>query len=154
MSNQVKPIPDGQESVTPYLGVSDAVSAIEFYKKGFRAVELYRLSDPSGKIAHAEIKIGNAAVMLADEHPDHGHFSPQSLNGSPVALHIYVGDVDAFVSRAVEAGAKILQPVEDQFYGDRSGKIEDPFGHLWMISTHKEDVTAEEIQQRFAAFFQ
>lgn len=154
MSNQVKAIPDGQESVTPYLGVNDAVGAIKFYKKGFGAVELYRLPDPSGKIAHAEIKIGNAAVMLADEHPDHGHFSPQTLNGSPVALHIYVEDVDAFVSRAVEAGAKILQPVADQFYGDRSGKIEDPFGHLWMISTHKEDVSNEEIQKRFAAFFQ
>jgi PhnB protein len=112
-----------------------------------------RLAGPDGKIGHAEIKIGAAPIMLADEFPDMGVLSPQSLGGSPVSIHLYVEDVDALASQAVAAGAKVLRPVEDQFYGDRAGKLEDPFGHVWWIATHKEDVSFEEIQKRAAALY-
>ncbi len=154
MANEVKPIPDGGEGAAPYLCVNDSAAAIEFYKKAFGATEDYRLTEPGGRVGHAEIRIGRALIMLADEHPEYGHRSPQSLGGTPVTLHLYVADADAIVSRAYDAGAKILQPVKDEFYGDRAGKLEDPFGHVWVIATRKENVSPEEAQKRFAAFFE
>lgn len=144
----VKPVPDGYHSVTPYLIISGAAAALEFYKKSFGATELLRMDAPGGKIAHAEIKIGDSPIMLADEHPDMGYRSPQAIGGTPVSIMIYVEDVDAVFNRTVAAGAKVRQPVKDQFYGDRSGTVEDPFGHVWTIATHKEDLTPEEIGKR------
>jgi PhnB protein len=144
----VKPVPDGYHSVTPYLVISAAAAALEFYKKSFGATELLRMDAPGGKIAHAEIKIGDSPIMLADEHPDMGYRSPQAIGGTPVSIMIYVEDVDAVFNRTVAAGAKVRQPVKDQFYGDRSGTVEDPFGHVWTIATHKEDLTPEEIGKR------
>lgn len=149
----VKAIPDGYSSVTPYLCVKGAPEAIEFYKQAFGATELMRLAAPDGKIGHAEIKIGNSRIMLADEFPEMGFLSPQSLGGTPVTIHLYVEDVDSVARRAVDAGAKVLRPVEDQFYGDRAGQLEDPFGHVWWVSTHKEEVPLEEIQRRAAALY-
>jgi PhnB protein len=146
----VKPVPDGYHSVTPYLIISGAAAALEFYKKSFGATELLRMDAPGGKIAHAEIKIGDSPIMLADEHPDMGYRSPQAIGGTPVSIMIYVEDVDAVFNRTVAAGAKVRQPVKDQFYGDRSGAVEDPFGHVWTIATHKEDLTPEEIGRRAA----
>ena len=146
--------PDGYEGATPYLCVNDAAAAIEFYKKAFGATEDYRLTEPGGRIGHAEIRIGRAMISLADEYPEFGHRSPISLGGTPVTIHLYVKDADATVSQAYDAGAKILQPVKDEFYGDRAGKLEDPFGHVWLIATRKEDVAPEEVQKRFAAFFE
>lgn len=151
MSN-VKPIPEGYHSVTPYLIIKGAADAIEFYKKAFGATELFRLADPSGKIGHAEIKIGDSPIMLADEVTGMGYLSPQSLNGSPVSLMIYVEDVDAVFAQALAAGAKEVKPVEDKFYGDRSGSLTDPYGHEWHVSTHKEDVSPEEMDKRAAAY--
>jgi PhnB protein len=151
---KVEPIPKEYSGVTPYLSVNDAASAIEFYKKGFGAMEIMRLPDPSGKIGHAEVKIGKALIMLADENPDYGNLSPKTLGGSAVRLHMYVENVDAFFEKAVAAGAKILIPVADQFYGDRSGRLEDPFGHVWLVSTHTEDVAPEEMQKRMEAYSQ
>jgi PhnB protein len=146
----VKPIPQGYHSVTPYLIVKGAAAAIDFYKKTFGATELMRM--PAGdKIGHAEIKIGDSVVMLADENPEMGASSPQTVGGSPVSILLYVEDVDSVVNRAVTAGAKLTRPVEDQFYGDRAGSIQDPFGHSWYIHTHKEDVSPEEMQKRMAA---
>lgn len=153
MPSTVKPIPAGLAGATPYLCIRDAARAIEFYKQAFGATESYRLTEPSGKVGHAEIKIGQALIMLADEYPEHGNRSPQTIGGSPVNIHLYVEDADAMVSQAVAAGAKLLRPVQDEFYGDRAGKLEDPFGHVWFIATHKEDVSPEEMQKRFAAFF-
>lgn len=147
----VKPIPDGYHTATPYLIVRDAARAIDFYTRAFGAMELMRLPDPSGKMRHAEIKIGNSPIMLADEFPDMGYRSPQSLGGAAVGLMLYVEDVDAQFSQAIAAGAKVLNPVADQFYGDRSGTLEDPFGHVWTLATHKEDVAPEEIHRRFVA---
>ena len=147
----VKPIPDGYHTATPYLIVKGAAGAIEFYKKAFGATELMRLADPSGKVGHAEIKIGNSPIMLADEFPEMGFRGPQSLGGSTVSILLYVEDVDARFSRAIAAGAKVVRPVQDQFYGDRSGTLADPFGHVWTIATHKEDVSPEEIHNRFEA---
>lgn len=147
----VKPIPDGYHSVTPYLIVSAAADAIDFYKKAFGAVELMRMPAPGGKVGHAEIKIGDSAIMLADEFPEMGYKSPQTLGGSPVSIMIYVADVDAVFSRAIAAGGREQRPVKDQFYGDRSGTLEDPFGHVWHIATHKEDVSAEEMERRAGA---
>ena len=144
----VKPIPDGYHSVTPYLIVQGAARAIEFYKKAFGATELLRFPGPGGKIGHAEIRIGDSPIMLADEHPEMQARSPQSLGGTPVGILIYVPNVDAMASQAVAAGAKVMRPVKDQFYGDRSGTFEDPFGHQWTIATHKEDVSVEEMQRR------
>src|SRR5436309_15497214 len=129
MANKPKPIPTGYEAATPYLCVRGAARAIEFYKQAFGATELARLADPNGKIGHAEIKIGAAPIMLADEFPEMGFRSPQSIGGSPVMIHLYVEDVDAVARQAVAAGAKMLRPVQDQFYGDRSGTLADPFGH-------------------------
>src|SRR5712691_3595419 len=139
MTNKVKPIPHGYHTATPYLIVSGAAGAIEFYKKAFGATELMRMADPKGKIGHAEIQIGDSHIMLADEFPEMGYRSPQSLGGSPVSIHLYVEDVDTLASQAIAAGAKVLRPVKDQFYGDRSGTFEDPFGHVWTIATHVED---------------
>ncbi|HEV2912232.1 MAG TPA: VOC family protein [Pyrinomonadaceae bacterium] len=153
MSSSVKPIPDGYHSVTAYLCVSDAAGAIEFYKKAFGATELMRLADKSGKIGHAEIKIGDTPILLADEFPEMSFLSPQSLGGSPVSMYLYVEDVDATVTQAVATGAKVLEPVKDQFYGDRAGKLADPFGHVWNVATHKEDVSDEEVRKRVAALY-
>jgi PhnB protein len=146
-----KPIPDGYHTVTPYLIISGAASAIEFYKRAFGAIELFRMPDPSGKIGHAEIKIGDSPIMLADEHPEMGFKGPQSLGGTPVSIMLYVEDVDAIVAQAVAAGATVTRPVKDQFYGDRSGTLVDPFGHVWTIATHTEDLSPEEIGRRAQA---
>jgi PhnB protein len=151
MTSKPKPVPDGYHTATPYLIVNGAAQAIEFYKKAFGATELMRMAQPGGKIGHAEIKIGDSPIMLADESPDVGARSPQSIGGSPVSIMLYVEDVDRIFSQAVEAGAKVKRPVADQFYGDRTGGIEDPFGHLWYIATHKEDVSPEEMRKRAAA---
>ena len=151
MTMNVKPIPEGYHSVTPYLIVSGASDAIAFYKKALGAQEVMRLADPGGKVHHAEIKIGDSRVMLADEHPELQALSPKTVGGSPVSIHLYVEDVDAAVERAVAAGAKLVRPVADQFYGDRVGGIEDPFGYRWFIATRKEDLTMDEIRRRAAA---
>lgn len=143
-----KPIPEGYHNVTPYIIVKGAAKALEFYKKAFGAEELMCMSDPDGGIAHAEFRIGDSPIMLADENPEWGNRSPQSLNGSPVIIHLYVNDVDKVAASAIAAGAKVLMPVQDQFYGDRSGRFQDPFGHLWIVSTHKEDLSPEEIGRR------
>jgi len=147
----VKPIPDGYHTATPYLIVRDAARAIAFYIQAFGATELMRFADPRGKVGHAEIKIGDSPIMLADEFPEMGHRSPQSLGGAAVSILLYVEDVDARFSQAIAAGAKALKPVAEQFYGDRSGTLQDPFGHMWTLATHKEDVTLEEIHRRFEA---
>lgn len=152
MANKVKPVPEGYHTVTPYLIIKGAAAAIEFYKKVFGATEVMRMADPSGRIGHAEVKIGDSHVMLADEDPMRGIRSPQSIGGSPVTILLYVEDVDSTVGQAVAAGAKLTRPVEDQFYGDRSGGLEDPFGHIWYVATHKEDVAPEEMKRRAAAF--
>jgi PhnB protein len=144
----VKPIPDGYPRVSPYLVVDDGVKAIDFYKNVLGATERMRMGAPGGKIGHAELQIGDSVVMLADEFPDMGAVSPKTVGGTPVTLGIYVEDVDKTFDSAVQAGAKVLRPVEDQFYGDRSGQIEDPFGHRWSISTHVEDVPPDEMAKR------
>lgn len=146
-----KPIPEGYHTATPYLIIKDAAKAVEFYKKAFGAKEMMRMSQPDGRIGHAEIKIGDSPIMLADEFPEMGARSPQSLGGSPVSILLYVEDVDAFAKQAVAAGTKVVRPVKDQFYGDRSGSFEDPFGHQWHIATHVEDVAPEEMHKRAAA---
>jgi PhnB protein len=151
MPAKVKPIPSGYSAVTPYLTVKDTGEAIEFYKQVFGATELLRLTDPTGKIAHAEIKIGDSVVMLAEETADAAYRSPGTLGGTAVRICVYVEDVDAVSERAVAAGAKLLIPIANQFYGDRSGRLQDPFGHIWLISTHVEDVSPEEMQRRFSA---
>jgi PhnB protein len=144
----VQPIPPGYHSVTPYLIVRNGAEAIEFYKKAFGATELMRFPGPGGKIGHAEIRIGDSPVMLADEFPEMGARGPQSLGGAGVNLLIYVPDVDSMFAQALAAGAKMTRPVIDQFYGDRSGTLTDPFGHVWTIATHKEDISMEEMQRR------
>ncbi len=147
----VKPIPEGYHSLTPYLIIKGATEAIEFYKNAFGATELFRFPAPEGKIGHAEIKIGDSPVMLADEYPDMGYKGPQTLGGSPVSLMIYVDDVDATFDKAVGAGATVKEAVSDKFYGDRMGTVVDPFGHIWHVATHKEDVSVEEMQRRAKA---
>ena len=149
----IKSIPDGYHSVTPYLSIKGAAQAIEFYKRAFSATELFRLVAPSGEIGHAEIKIGDSPIMLADPCEEGAFRNPLSLGGSSVGLHVYVEDVDALFVQAVDAGAKALRPVQDQFYGDRTGTLEDPFGHVWFLATHKEDLTPEEINRRAEALF-
>jgi PhnB protein len=149
-----KAIPDGYHSVTPYLIVTGAAKAIDFYKRAFGAVELMRMPGPDGKIGHAEIRIGDSAIMLADEHPEMGHRSPQSLGGTAVSLMLYVERVDDVFGRAVAGGAKQLQAIKDQFYGDRSGTLQDPFGHTWTVATHVEDVPPEEMRRRAEKFMQ
>lgn len=151
MANTVNPIPEGYHSVTPYLIIKNAADAIDFYKSAFGAIELFRMPQPDGKIGHAEIKIGDSPIMLADEFPEMKYVSPQTLGGSPVSLMIYVEDVDTVFKRAIDAGASEQKPVQDQFYGDRSGSLTDPFGHVWHIATHKEDVAPEEMEKRAKA---
>jgi PhnB protein len=146
----VKPIPDGYHSVTPYLICDSAADAIEYYKKAFGATELFRM-DHGGKVGHAELKIGDSPIMLADEYPQMGYRSPKALGGTPVSIMIYVEDVDTVYKRAMDAGATEVKPLQDQFYGDRSGTLTDPFGHVWTIATHKEDVSMEEMNRRMAA---
>jgi PhnB protein len=152
MSDGVKAIPDGYEGITPYLICKNAEAAIEFYKKAFGATELCRMGEP-GMIGHAEMKIGDSIFMLADEFPDMGALSPETVGGSPVSLYVYVEDVDAFTEKAIGEGLKVLRPVADQFYGDRSGHFEDPFGHKWGFATHKEDLTPDEINERAKAAY-
>ena len=147
----VSPIPEGYHSVTPYLILKNAAAAIEFYKKAFGTVELFRMEAPGGKIGHAEIKIGDSPVMLADEYPDMGFRGPESLGGTSVNLMIYVDDVDKIYPEAIAAGGKEMRPLRNQFYGDRSGTLTDPFGHVWTISTHVEDVSEEELAKRAEA---
>lgn len=151
MATRVKPIPEGFHTATPYLYVRSAARAIEFYKQAFGASEMVRMPGPNGTVGHAEIKIGDSPIMLADENPHVGARSPEAVGGSPVSNLLYVEDVDAVFNKAVAAGAKVLRPVTDQFYGDRSGGVSDPFGHLWYIATHKEDVSPEEMRKRAAA---
>jgi PhnB protein len=151
MTTTVKPIPDGYHAVTPYLSVKDARAALAFYARAFEAKELFRLDQPDGRVGHAEIQIGDSRVMLADEFPEIGSRSPVSLGGTPVSLVLHVPDVDAVVKRAVEAGAKLTRPVANQFYGDRTGGVTDPFGHVWFVATHVEDVPPEEMARRHAA---
>ena len=153
MPRPVKPIPDGYHTITPYLSIKGAAGAIDFYKKAFGATEVMRLAQPDGRVGHAELQLGDSRIMLADEFPEMGFRGPLSLGGSSVTIHLYVEDVDAVARQAVAAGAKMLRPVQDQFYGDRSGTLTDPFGHLWMVATHKEDVSVEEMQKRFAALY-
>lgn len=149
-----KAIPDGYHSVTPYLVLDQAAKAIEFYKQVFGATEIVRMPDPGGRIGHAEIKIGNSHVMLSDEFPEMGFRGPKSLGGAPVTLMVYVDNADDVFRKAIAAGAQERQAMKDQFYGDRSGQIQDPFGHVWTIATHVEDVTPEEMQRRVKQYFQ
>jgi PhnB protein len=144
----VKPIPDGYPQVSPYLVVDDGAKAIDFYTKVLGATERMRMGAPGGRIGHAELQIGDSVVMLADEFPEMGAVSPKTVGGTPVTLGMYVEDVDKTFDAAVKAGAKALRPVENQFYGDRSGQIEDPFGHRWSISSHIEDVSPDEMAKR------
>jgi PhnB protein len=146
----VKPIPAGYPAVSPYLIVDGATRALEFYKKAFGAKEVMRHAGPDGRIGHAEIRIGDSLIMLADEHPEVDARSPKSVGGTPVKLHLYVEDVDRVARQATAAGARIARPVQDQFYGDRNGMLEDPFGHQWHISTHIEDVSPAELRRRAA----
>jgi PhnB protein len=147
----VTPIPDGYSSVTPYLIVSGAAKALDYYKTAFGATELMRLEGPDGTIGHAEMQIGTARLMLADEAPEMGYKSPQSLGGSGTSLMLYVDHVDATFDRAIAGGGRVMKPVENQFYGDRSGSLIDPFGHVWTIATHVEDVSEEEMRRRMQA---
>ena len=147
----VSPIPPGYHSVTPYLMVRDATKALAFYRDAFGADEVMRFEGPPGRIAHAEVKIGDSHVMLADESPDQGFVGPQTLGGAGVSLMLYVQDVDSMFARAVAAGATVRRPVADQFYGDRVGTLADPFGHVWSIATHREDVSVEEAKRRMEA---
>jgi PhnB protein len=144
----VKSIPDGYHSVTPYLIVKGAADALKFYKRAFGAAELMRMGSPDGRIGHAEMKIGDSVVMLADEHPELGHRGPQSLGGVAVSLMVYVDRVDEVFKQALASGAKEIRPLKDQFYGDRSGTLQDPFGHQWTLATHIEDVAPEELRRR------
>jgi PhnB protein len=144
----VKPIPDGYHTLTPYLIVKGAAAALEFYAKALGAQELVRMADPSGRVGHAEMKIGDSPFMLADEFPEMGAVAPPAGGGHSVSFLVYVPDVDAAFARALAAGAKAVRPVQDQFYGDRSGTLEDPFGHQWTLATHVEDVSPEEMERR------
>jgi PhnB protein len=138
--------------VIPHLCIQGAASAIEFYEKAFGAREVYRLADPAdGRLGHAEIEIGGSRLMLADEYPDHGALSPRTLGGSPVTLHLQVDDVEAVAERAVAAGARLVRPVADQFYGERTARLEDPFGHVWHLAQTTEEVSPEEMQRRYNA---
>ena len=149
-----KPIPRGYHNVTPYLVVKGAAAAIDFYKQVFGAVEIMRMPQPDGRVGHAELKFGDSVVMLADEFPEMDVVGPKTLGNSPVGLMLYVADVDKTVEHAVAQGATIKKPVADQFYGDRTGTIEDPWGHKWTLAVHLEDVSPEEMQRRMAAMAQ
>ena len=147
---KVKPIPDGYQQVTPYLTVEGASTAIDFYTEVLGAKERMRMADPGGKVGHAELTIGESVIMLSDEYADRGVVGPKTVGGTPVMISVYVEDVDAVYDRAVKAGAKALRPVENQFYGDRTGQFEDPFGHRWSVATHVEDVSPDEMAKRAA----
>jgi PhnB protein len=148
---KVKPIPDGYPQVTPYLSIDGAAAAIEFYGEVLGTKERMRMPGPDGKIGHCELELGDSIIMLADEFPDMGVRSPKSVGGTPVTISVYVDDVDQVFERAVKAGANALRPVENQFYGDRAGQFEDPFGHRWSVATHVEDVPPDEMAKRAAA---
>ncbi len=147
----VKPIPDGYHTVTPYLIIKGAAGALDFYKQAFGATELFRMEAPGGRIGHAEIRIGDSPIMLADEHPEIGALSPQSRGGTSVSILLYVEDADKLTEQAVAAGATVLRPIQNQFYGDRSASLADPFGHQWHIATHVEDVSVDEMRKRAEA---
>jgi PhnB protein len=146
----VKAIPEGYSSLTPYLVMKNAGAAIDFYKSVFGATERMRMPAPEGKIGHAELQIGDSVLMMADEHPQMGFVGPETIGGTPVSLMLYVEDVDGVWSKAIAAGSKELRPVQNQFYGDRTGTLQDPFGHVWTIGTHVEDVSPEEMERRAA----
>ena len=148
--SKVSYLPKDYNSVTPYLIIRGAAQAIDYYKNVFGATELFRMNSPDGKVGHAELKIGNSHIMLADENSSmgEGHSSPASIGASPVSLYVYLPDVDQVVEKAKAQGAKILKPVETQFYGDRNGFIQDPFGHFWCLATHVEDVAPKEMEER------
>lgn len=148
----IKAIPDGYEGISPYLICKNAEKAIDFYKRAFGATELYRVGEP-GMVGHAELKLGNTIFMLADEYLPMGALSPETVGGTPVTLMFYVDDVDSFTDKAVAEGLQVVRPVADQFYGDRSGHFKDPFGHVWCVATHKEDLSPDEIGQRAKAAF-
>jgi len=148
MPAKVKPIPEGYRTVTPYLVVDNGASAVEFYRRAFGAKEIMRMEAPGGKIAHAELKIGDSMIMLADEMPGTGTRAPHSVGGTTGGIMLYLEDVDSVFKQAVSAGAKVEQPLADQFWGDRYGKVTDPFGHSWSLATHKEDVSQEEMARR------
>jgi uncharacterized glyoxalase superfamily protein PhnB len=149
----VSAVPEGTHTVTPHLVVRDGARAIDFYGAAFGAVEIYRMPAPDGALVHAELQVGDSRIYLADEAPAMGARSPKALKGTPVTIHLYVEDVDATFERAVRAGASVVRPVEDQFWGDRYGQVEDPFGHVWSIATHKEDVAPGEMMRRAEEFF-
>lgn len=151
--NNIKKIPDGFNSITPYLSVKNAVSAIKFYEQAFGAKTIGRISMPDGTVGHAELQVGDSKLMLAEEMPAWGNKSPATLGGSPVGIALYVSDVDTVFQRALDVGAVVVEPLKDQFYGDRSGTLTDPFGHKWHILTHIEDVTFAEMQKRCDAMF-
>jgi uncharacterized glyoxalase superfamily protein PhnB len=145
--SKVKPIPDGMHTVTPHLVCEGAAEAIEFYQRAFGAEEVARMPGPNGKLMHAAIRIRDSTLMLVDDFPEWGSRGPKALGGSPVTIHLYVEDVDGFVVRAVAAGARLTMPVQDMFWGDRYGHVEDPFGHRWSVATHIRDVSMDEMQQ-------
>ncbi len=150
MKKKLKPIPKGYHSVTPYLSIKGATDAIAFYKKAFAAKEIMRIPAPGGTVGHAEIQVGDSRIMLADEYPDLNFRGPRSFGGTSVHIHLYVQDVDRVVKKAIAAGAKVLRPVTDQFYGDRSGSLEDPFGHVWHVATHVQDIPMRQLKKRAA----
>lgn len=150
---KVLAVPKGYHSITPYLIINNAAEAIDFYKEAFGAKEVMRMEHPSGKIGHAELKIGDAKIMLADEYPEMDARSPQAYGGSPVGIHLYIKNVDTIVEKAVAAGARVIRPVQNMFYGDRSGALEDPYGHKWHVSTHIEDVSTAKMKKRAAELF-
>ncbi len=152
-TKKISPIPKGYHTVTPYLIVNGGIRALEFYKKAFGAKSVVCMEHGNGKVGHAELTIGDSKIMLSDGCPEMKTPSPKELGGTPVSLHLYVKDVDAFVKRAIAAGAKLIRPVENQFYGDRSGGLEDPFGHIWYVATHIEDLTLGQIKKRAAELF-
>ncbi len=151
MSNSVKPVPDGYHTATPYLTLKDTSEAIDFYKRAFGAVEIFRMNGPDGKIAHAEIRIGDSPLMLGDESPCSEAKAPESLNGTTTGIFLYVDDVDASFKRALEAGARETVPLQNMFWGDRFGRLTDPFGHKWMLASHVEDASPAEIEERMCA---
>ena len=151
-AKQIESTPQAATSISPYLTYRDTAAAIDFYKRAFGATEVMRLAEPSGKIGHAEMQIGNVTLMLADEYPDYGAISAETLGGSPIKLHLYVPDVDQFVERAITEGASLSRPVEDHGYGDRGGQIKDPFGYTWIVATHQQDVSPAEMQKQFDEF--
>jgi PhnB protein len=149
---RAKPIPEGYHALTPYLRVKGAAGAIEFYKKAFSARELFRVAEPNGRVGHAELEIGDSRLMISDEFPEAGLFGPHSSEEAPLVIHLYVEDVDATARMAEQAGARVVKELKDEFYGDRTCKMLDPYGHYWFVATHKEDVESDEIQRRFTDF--